>query len=268
MQAGTESERIYLMQRREFLFAMAAADLPLRSRTQLFKGSEAWQEVEARIPLDPARTAAIICDMWDKHWCRGANTRVSSLVQRMEPFLKKLRSHGVLIVHAPSDTMSFYQDAPQRRAILNLPSAKTPSPLSIEAPPLPIDDSDGGCDTDDRTYKAWTRQHPALTIAEHDLISDNGAEIYAALQARKVDTLLIMGVHTNMCILNRTFAIKQMTKWGMRCVLVRDLTDSMYDPKDRPYVAHDQGTELVVQHIEKYWAPSTLSSQVIRALGK
>lgn len=256
------------MQRRDFLFAMAAVDLPLRSRSQLFKGSDSWQEVQSTISIDPQRTAAIICDMWDKHWCRGANGRVSGLVDRMEPFLKQLRSRGILIVHAPSDTMSFYKDAPQRKAILDLPAAKPPAALSIDAPALPIDDSDGGCDTDDRTYKAWSRQHPGLTIAETDLISDNGTEILAALQLRKIDTLLIMGVHTNMCILNRTFAIKQMTRWGMRCVLVRDLTDSMYDPRDRPFVSHDQGTELVVQHIEKYWAPSTLSSQVLRALGK
>jgi hypothetical protein len=75
-----------------------------------------------------------------------------------------------------------------------------------------------------------------------------------------------MGVHTNMCILNRTFAIKQMTKWGVRCVLVRDLTDSMYNPKDRPFVAHDRGTALVIEHIEKYWAPTVLSADLIAAL--
>ena len=57
-----------------------------------------------------------------------------------------------------------------------------------------------------------------------------------------------------------------MMKWGIRCVLVRDLTDSMYDPATRPYVAHEQGTELVVRHIEKYWCPSVLSPDLTRAL--
>jgi hypothetical protein len=75
-----------------------------------------------------------------------------------------------------------------------------------------------------------------------------------------------MGVHTNMCILKRSFAIKQMTKWGIHCVLVRDLTDSMYNPNDRPRVNHDQGTELVIEHIEKYWAPTVLSSELAAAL--
>ncbi len=57
-----------------------------------------------------------------------------------------------------------------------------------------------------------------------------------------------------------------MTKWVIRCVLVRDLTDTMYDPKTPPYVPHEQGTELVVQHIEKYWRPTALSAELIRGL--
>jgi hypothetical protein len=40
----------------------------------------------------------------------------------------------------------------------------------------------------------------------------------------------------------------------------------MYNPKDRPFVAHDRGTELVIEHIEKYWAPTVLSSELIAAI--
>jgi hypothetical protein len=69
-----------------------------------------------------------------------------------------------------------------------------------------------------------------------------------------------------MCILNRGFAIKQMTRWGIRCILVRDLTDAMCNPRKPPYVSHAAGTELVIQHIEKYWCPTILSSDLIRAL--
>ena len=137
-----------------------------------------------------------------------------------------------------------------------------------EAPSgLPVDDSDGGCDTADKFYTAWTRENAALRIAPEDVISDNGGEIYAFVKSRGIDHLLIMGVHTNMCVLNRTFAIKQMTNWGERCILVRDLTDSMYNPKARPFVPHDEGTEMIIEHIEKYWAPTVLSEELVHALG-
>jgi hypothetical protein len=47
------------------------------------------------------------------------------------------------------------------------------------------------------------------------------------------------------CILNRSFGLRQLTKWGVHCILVRDLTDAMYNPASRPYVSHTAGTDLV-----------------------
>ena len=55
-----------------------------------------------------------------------------------------------------------------------------------------------------------------------------------------------------------------MTRWGIHCVLVRDLTDAMYNPIKPPFVTHEDGTELVIQHIEKYWCPSILSKDLIQ----
>lgn len=237
----------------------------VRSALQPWKGAE-WKQVDLGEELDPARTALIICDMWDKHWCRGATSRVDALAPKLARVAAGARQRGVLIIHAPSETMPFYQDAPQRKAIAAFPLVSPPPALDLPDPPLPIDDTGGGCDTNDSFYKAWTREHPAIPIAPGDLVSDKGPEIYSALKARGIQHLLISGVHTNMCVLNRTFAIKQMTKWGVRCILLRDLTDSMYNPKDRPRVSHDAGTQLVIEHIEKHWCPSLLSSELLRAL--
>lgn len=47
-----------------------------------------------------------------------------------------------------------------------------------------------------------------------DVISDDGNEIYNVLKEHHIDTILYMGVHANMCILNRTFGVRQMTRWG------------------------------------------------------
>jgi hypothetical protein len=72
-----------------------------------------------------------------------------------------------------------------------------------------------------------------------------------------------MGVHTNMCVLNRSFAIKQMVRWGIDVILVRDLTDAMYNPALSPYVSHDEGTRLVVAYIEKLWCPTIHSRDLV-----
>lgn len=225
------------------------------------------RQSESTLRLDPTKTAVVVCDMWDKHWCRGATARVDLLVPRMNRVLETARARGMLIIHAPSETMEFYKDAPQRLAVLRLPRVDPSPVLDVEDAPLPIDDKDGGCDTEgDSSYKAWRRQHPGLTIGAADLISDRGAEVYSALRQRNITHLFVMGVHTNMCILNRTFAIKQMTRWGVKCILVRDLTDAMYDPKDAPHVSHERGTEMVVEHIEKYWCPTVTSAGLTAAL--
>jgi hypothetical protein len=47
-----------------------------------------------------------------------------------------------------------------------------------------------------------------------------------------------MGVHTNVCMLNRSFGARQMTHLGFHVVLVGDLTDTMYDPRSRLFVSH------------------------------
>ncbi|MBV8817876.1 MAG: hypothetical protein JO022_05935, partial [Acidobacteriaceae bacterium] len=122
----------------------------------------------------PEHTALVICDMWDKHWCSGANRRVGLLVKEMEPVIEKARAAGIQIVHAPSDTMDFYKDYPQRQAMLLVPKIELPPARDIPDPPLPIDDKSGGCDTHEQSYKDWTREHPGLSIAPQDRISDNG----------------------------------------------------------------------------------------------
>ncbi len=240
--------------------------LSLRTRVETFKGSGGWDEVSLSHELAGEETAVIICDMWDNHWCPNAAARCAQLAKKMPPVLDALRARGVIVIHAPSECMDFYKDTPQRKRILEAEKIEPPASLTLTEPPLPCDASDGGCDSDQpvKQYKAWTREHPAIPIAEADVISDNGPEIYSYLKQRGIKTLLVMGVHANMCILNRSFAIKQMTKWGIRCVLVRDLTDAMYNPAMKPFVSHEDGTERIIEHIEKYWCPTVLSGDLVK----
>jgi len=241
--------------------------LQLRTRIQPFHATGPWVEAQFDESIVPRKTAIVITDMWDKHWCKGATHRVGLIADKMEPLLQEARAAGILIVHAPSDTMDFYAKAPGRLLAQNAPHAAPPPELSFQDAPLPIDDSDEGCDTPgDHPHTAWTRENPALTIAPGDVISDRGSEIYNVLQQHHIDTVLFMGVHANMCILNRTFGVRQLSKWGLRCILVRDLTDAMYNPASRPFVSHAAGTELVIEHIEKYWAPTVTSSDLRAAM--
>jgi hypothetical protein len=109
----------------------------------------------------------------------------------------------------------------------------------------------------------WKSQHAGIKIRDEDVISDSGVEIWNVLEARGIKNVILLGVHTNMCVLGRPFGLRQMAKNGKNVVLMRDMTDTMYNPKASPYVSHFKGTDLIVEHIEKYVCPTITSDQII-----
>jgi len=241
--------------------------LKLRQQTlaQDAGGHAIWQAVASTHALPAAKTALLLCDVWDSHWCRGARERLNAMIPRMNAVVQAARQKSIQIIHAPSGTIDVYTDTPARQRVLGVPPIGPPLPLAHDDPPLPIDDSDGGSDTGEKPgQRPWRRQHAGIEIDQSvDGISDDGLEVYSLMQAGGIEHLLIAGVHTNMCILNRSFAIKQMVRWGVDVMLVRDLTDSMYNPAMRPYVEHDTGTQLVIGYIEKFWCPTIHSGDLL-----
>jgi nicotinamidase-related amidase len=259
--------------------ARDAADvLGLTARTRkAVAGGDDVQVVEKAIDWKANETSVVLCDVWDSHWCAGARRRLDAMIPRMNEVVKSVRSKGGLIVHAPSDTMKFYENTPQRLLAKNAPHAETPSPMkrwnyldpACEGP-LPIDDSDGGCDCQPQCASPkgapwpWTRQHPGIEVMDGDAVTDNGQELFNLFKQRGIRHVLVIGVHTNMCVLGRSFAIRQLVRWNFDVALVRDLTDTMYNPRKRPLVSHEKGTELVVAHVERYWCPTVVSEDILR----
>lgn len=250
-------------------------EVNLRKRVNAENETNTWETVEYKENWDPEKTAIIVTDMWDRHWCESATQRVAALAPAMENTLNSARDKGVTIIHSPSGTMDFYKDAPQRKAAIETPSHLAPEGFPIndwcyldtnKEAALPIDDSDGGCDrpcADGEPCEemtAWSRQIPEISIEMEDFITDQGQEVYNILVENKIEHIVVMGVHLNMCVLGRPFAIRQLANLNKNVVLMRDMTDTMYNPEMPPYVSHFEGTELVVKHVEKYWAPTMVSA--------
>lgn len=246
-------------------------ELMARSRFPRPDGSIAVRETPLR--WRAVETAIIICDMWDDHYCRNSARRVQLMAPRMNRVVKAARQLGVTIIHAPSGTMDFYKGTVQRARMQNAPKVTPPVPILKTCPwdpsresALPVDDATEPCD-DERVGPAvrrYTRQNELLEIFPQDGISGSGEEIYNYFRQQKIQNVILMGVHTNMCVLGRPFGIRQQVRLGMNVVLARDLTDAMYDPRQRPWVSHERGTELIVEHIERYWCPSIRGEDLIR----
>jgi nicotinamidase-related amidase len=251
-------------------------DLNLRSRT---KTSDGFAITERKASWDPNKTALIICDMWDDHWCKSAARRVGEMAGALNEVVKTARDRGVFIIHAPSTCTAFYKDTPQRKRAQTAKFSKTPTPLATSErwgtawcwtdpkheAVLPIDDSDMGCDcrgTKCPIREAWTRQVSMIEMADADAITDNGQETWNLLAERGIENVILCGVHLNMCVLGRPFAIRQMVKLGKNVALMRDMTDTMYNPERPPGVSHFEGTDLMIEHVEKFWCPSFTSSDI------
>src|SRR5262245_60083807 len=209
-----------------------------------------------------SQTAVIVCDMWDAHHCLNAVRRAEEMATRMNQVLETARGRGVLIIHAPSSCMESYKNHPARRRAQESPRA-TNLPQDIgewseKIPPeekgkYPIDQSDGGEDDDPVEHEHWHQklagmgrnpkspwkaQIDLLRIDDKDAISDSGVEIWNLIEHRGIKNVILMGVHTNMCVLGRPFGLRQMAKNGKNVVLMRDMTDTMYNPERWPYATH------------------------------
>lgn len=259
----------------------------LRSRSETAAGSGQYHTLTRSAAWPARETALIVCDMWDLHHCLNATRRVGELAPRMNQVLAAARAQGALIIHAPSSCMEFYQDHPGRKLAQSAPAAGN-LPAEIDKwcrhipeedkGKYPVDQSDGGEDDDLAEHQQWAaqltamgrnpkspwkRQIDLLEIAAGDAISDSGVEIWNLLEARGIKHVALLGVHTNMCVLGRPFGLRQMAKNGKDVALIRDMTDTMYNPARWPFVSHFTGTDLIVEHIEKFVCPTVSSEQLL-----
>lgn len=262
--------------------------LTLQSQREASSGTGKFLPVQQAENWNPAETAIIVCDVWDYHHCLNAVRRLEEFAPRLDAVLQKAREQGVTIIHSPSDCMPAYAGHPARTRAMTAPQANhVPhaveswcSQIPAEERALyPIDQSDGGEDDDPAEHAAWQkklielgrnpnlpwqRQSDLISIdADRDFISDRGDEVWNVLESRGIKNVILTGVHVNMCVLGRPFGLRQMARNGKRVVLMRDMTDAMYNPQRWPYVSHFTGNDLIISHIERYICPTITSDQIL-----
>jgi nicotinamidase-related amidase len=270
-------------------FASEAAplQLTLQQRTESKASSGEFRVVTKSEAWETRQTAIIVCDMWDLHHCLNAVRRVQEMAPRMNDLLVKARAQGVFIIHSPSGCMKPYEGHPARERAKAAPKASNlPNEIGVwckqipteEQGRYPIDQSDGGEDDDPVEHAKWadelkskglnprapwTRQYDVLKIQNEDAITDSGVETWNLIEQRSIQNVILVGVHVNMCVSGRPFGLRQMAKNGKNVVLMRDMTDSMYNPARWPFVDHYKGTALYIEHVEKFICPTVTSDQLL-----
>jgi hypothetical protein len=218
--------------------------------------------------VDPKRIGVIAVDVWNFHWCKTATMRVDAFVPRMNKALDAARDLGMTVMLCPSDVVDNYVGYPQREAVFALPKVTVPNVVDVTCPAAP---DAGGCACGRERCAVnygWDGMHPDLRIAPTDLMPDTQAEVYAICQKYGLTHLIYVGFHTQVCLLGKPMGLKAMKAAGLRCVLARDMTDAHpgYDPA-RGFTP-DLNTEQVVEHFEKYLAPTISFQAELAKLGK
>lgn len=262
--------------------------LELRYQQPVADGVDRYHRLSRTEQWNPEETAVIVCDVWDLHHCLNAVQRLNQFAPRLNRVLQAAREDGATIIHSPSDCMDAYREHPARSRAIHTPVAdnlpeQAPYWCSVipseERGVYPIDQSDGGEDDDPREHAQWAaklaamgrnpgtpwkKQSSHITIdGERDFISDRGDEVWNILEARGIKNVILTGVHVNMCVLGRPFGLRQMARNGKNVVLMRDMTDAMYNPQRWPYVNHFTGNDLVISHIERHVSPTITSDQIV-----
>ena len=262
--------------------------LTMRFQAETSKNSGRFHTLKSAAVWKPQETAVIVCDVWDYHHSINAVRRLEQFAPKINDVLNAARKQGATIIHSPSDCMDAYQDHAARHRAMHVTAAVTQpndikawcSKIPAEERGLyPIDQSDGGDDDDPAEHATWAaklkslgrnpglpwqRQSDLIEIdAAADFISDRGDEVWNILEQRGIKHVILTGVHVNMCVLGRPFGLRQMARNGKDVVLLRDLTDSMYNPQRWPYVSHFTGNDFVISHIERFVCPTMTSDQIL-----
>jgi nicotinamidase-related amidase len=208
--------------------------------------------------INPSKTAVVIIDMWNFHWCMTATERVSAMVPRMNVVLNIARELGMQIVWNPSDVVTAYSGYPQYEKAIAV--KRRHAPQLREDISAKFTEPYGKCMCGPGIHccvnYGWDAMHPDLTPDDNDLISSSTDEIYSLLDERGITGIIYMGVHTNVCVFGKPGAISNMWRAGFDCMLAGDLNDAYtaYEPA-RNYTP-DMGTAAINENLVKAGIPN------------
>lgn len=178
--------------------------------------------------IEAKKTALIVVDLWDKHYCETYGAQVDGMARRLNPFLDLLHDTGVPVIFMNADVFVNHKHEVGARLLSSYSYGfKKPEVVPTPRPDgLPGWGSTCAClDKICPVENVWTRIHPGVARWVFDLVGDWQMHL-AFLKKNKIETVLYAGGATNICVLDtRDFSIWQTQACGYKTVLLEDLTE-------------------------------------------
>ncbi|MDR3234221.1 MAG: isochorismatase family protein [Planctomycetaceae bacterium] len=205
---------------------------------------------------EPAKTAVIVIDMWNYHWCMTASQRVAAMVPRMNAVLDEARRKGMLVIWNPSDAVTAYAGTPQYEKAYAIGVLDPAAPPASGREPVKVrfTAKAGAClcgpGLTCKMNYGWDAMNHDLKITDGDLFSASTDEIHSILKQRGIENVIYMGVHTNMCVFGKPGALSHLWKYGFKCYLARDLNDAFTNYNPAANFTPDDGTAEIDKNLQ------------------
>jgi nicotinamidase-related amidase len=241
------------------------AIIRLRTRNKIFKNGGKNEVFYLDKYIDCKKIAILSIGMWSVHKCKVASDRLNEISIKANELMKLVRNNGGKILHGSSTLVNIPEYKNMRNNIIGLPEAKLVDNGMIAYPQVPLDDSDGGVVEYNPNYdRKKVLMNPYIEMDyEKDAITGHNKEILNYLYYHGIELLLICGTHTNMCVLDRIYGVKNIIRYGFPVVIIRDLVDVVHNPKLYPYTTRNETNELMAEWIEEYFCPTMHSEDIL-----
>lgn len=184
----------------------------------------------------PVAQCAMIClDVWNEHYCSDVEQRMDDIARRrIAPLLASCREHGLQVIHVPGPPI--VQKSPNWLRMIDESARPQPEyPDSPQWPPAEFRARKGAFAQYARPVESYvgpaavhrdTRRdfHPMVRPAGDEPVILSGEELHRYCARRGILHLFYVGFLVNVCMISRTYSLKNMMDRGYHGILLRDCT--------------------------------------------
>lgn len=258
------------------------SELSLNVRHYQFDFAEgtAWleentREVESARKFNPAETALVLVDCWDRHYLKSFLERSDQIIsEQIVPVRDACHQAGITVIHAPSPSQAKrYPQSVQYAADDDL-FGPSPHAHQPEWPPAAFRQRTGEyqefAKPPGAVVQAWRvveadqrKIAPELEPREGEFVISTGRQLHRLCRHLKILHLLYVGFAANMCMLARDYGMRSMHQRGYNVVLLRDCTTGI---EARDTVQTQTLKQAAVLEVEMMLGFTSTSGEFARAV--